>query len=112
MAEGSPGRSTAWAGLRLGGGIGLRDLAWRGMLRGWTQVRPHTHGFVILPGLIPAGELAPAVGELGLLFPSADGFHDGSDPRRARYLGRPLPERGGDLLQSAAQLYRRGPGRR
>ncbi len=25
--------------------------------------------------------------ELGLMFPSAQGFHDGSDPRRGRYLG-------------------------
>ncbi|MGW0809808.1 phytanoyl-CoA dioxygenase family protein [Nonomuraea sp. NPDC002799] len=46
-----------------------------------------THGFVVLPGFIPADELAPAVGELGLLFPSAEGFHDGGDPRRERFLG-------------------------
>ncbi|MGN9911224.1 phytanoyl-CoA dioxygenase family protein [Phytohabitans sp. LJ34] len=44
-------------------------------------------GFVILPGFVPAGELAAAVGELDLLFPSAEGFHDGTDPRRERFLG-------------------------
>ncbi|GAB1688974.1 phytanoyl-CoA dioxygenase family protein [Krasilnikovia sp. M28-CT-15] len=46
-----------------------------------------TDGFVILPGFIPADELKSAVGELDLLFPSADGFHDGTDPRRERFLG-------------------------
>jgi hypothetical protein len=44
-------------------------------------------GFVILPGFIPADELASAVDDLGLLFPSAAGFHDGTDPRRERFLG-------------------------
>jgi hypothetical protein len=44
-------------------------------------------GFVILPGFLPEDELKPALGELDLLFPSADGFHDGSDPRRDRFLG-------------------------
>lgn len=44
-------------------------------------------GFVILPGFIPEEELRPAVDELGLMFPSADGFHDGSDPRRDRFIG-------------------------
>jgi hypothetical protein len=44
-------------------------------------------GFVILPGFLPADELAPAVRELNLLFPSADGFHDGTDPRRERFIG-------------------------
>jgi hypothetical protein len=44
-------------------------------------------GFVILPGFLPADELASAVGELGLLFPSAAGFHDGTDPRRERFIG-------------------------
>jgi hypothetical protein len=29
------------------------------------------HGFVILPGYIPAGELAPAMGELEVVFPPA-----------------------------------------
>jgi len=46
-----------------------------------------TDGFVILPGLIPVDELKPAVGELDLLFPSAEGFHDGTDPRRERFIG-------------------------
>jgi hypothetical protein len=46
-----------------------------------------TDGFVILPGFIPADELRPAVGELNLLFPSAEGFHDGTDPRRERFIG-------------------------
>ncbi|MGA8113969.1 MAG: phytanoyl-CoA dioxygenase family protein [Actinocatenispora sp.] len=46
-----------------------------------------TDGFVILPGFIPADELAPAVDELDLLFPSAAGFHDGTDPRRDRFVG-------------------------
>ncbi len=46
-----------------------------------------THGFVVLPGFIPADELAPAAGELGLLFPSAEGFHGGGDARRERFLG-------------------------
>jgi ectoine hydroxylase-related dioxygenase (phytanoyl-CoA dioxygenase family) len=44
-------------------------------------------GFVILPGFLPADELKPAVSEIGLLFPSAEGFHDGTDPRRRRFLG-------------------------
>jgi hypothetical protein len=41
----------------------------------------HIHGFVILPGAIPAGELSPAVIELEVVFHSAGGFHDGTDPR-------------------------------
>ncbi|MGW5689288.1 phytanoyl-CoA dioxygenase family protein [Nonomuraea sp. NPDC003754] len=44
-------------------------------------------GFVILPGFIPAEELGAAVSELDLLFPSAEGFHDGTDPRRERFIG-------------------------
>jgi hypothetical protein len=47
----------------------------------------HTHGFVILPEFIPADELQSAVGELDLLFPSSEGFHDGTDPRRERFIG-------------------------
>jgi hypothetical protein len=43
-------------------------------------------GFVILPELLSQDDLAPAVAELGLMFPSAGGFHDGSDPRRSRFL--------------------------
>jgi len=46
-----------------------------------------TDGFVILPGFIPADELKPARDELELMFPSAEGFHDGSDPRRERFVG-------------------------
>ncbi|WP_028927056.1 hypothetical protein [Pseudonocardia acaciae] len=44
-------------------------------------------GFAVLPGYLPAEALEPAVSELGLVFPSAQGFHDGDDPRRERYLG-------------------------
>jgi hypothetical protein len=44
-------------------------------------------GFVILPGFLPAAELTSAARELDLLFPSADGFHDGTDPRRERFVG-------------------------
>jgi hypothetical protein len=43
-------------------------------------------GFVVLPGFLATDELAPAVAELGTMFPSADGFHDRSDPRHRRYL--------------------------
>ncbi|MFC4065949.1 phytanoyl-CoA dioxygenase family protein [Actinoplanes subglobosus] len=46
-----------------------------------------TEGFVILPGFLPAEDLAPAVQELDLMFPTADGFHDGTDPRRERFVG-------------------------
>lgn len=46
-----------------------------------------TDGFVILPGFIPAAELKPAVGELDLVFPSAEGFHDGTDSRHERFIG-------------------------
>lgn len=47
-----------------------------------------THGFVMLPGYVPPDGLAPALGELEMLFPSADDFHDGADPQRnARYIG-------------------------
>ncbi|MFE2939936.1 phytanoyl-CoA dioxygenase family protein [Streptomyces sp. NPDC059255] len=47
----------------------------------------HEDGFVILPGFIPHDELKPAAGELDLLFPSAAGFHDATDPRRERFVG-------------------------
>jgi hypothetical protein len=43
-------------------------------------------GFSILPGYLGADDLAPALDELDRVFPSADGFHDGTDPRRARFL--------------------------
>jgi hypothetical protein len=42
---------------------------------------------VMLPGFLPADEIAAAVQELDLLFPTAEGFHDGSDPRRGRFVG-------------------------
>jgi hypothetical protein len=44
-------------------------------------------GFVILPGFIPGEELTSALGELTCQFPSAEGFHDGTDPRRERFVG-------------------------
>jgi hypothetical protein len=44
-------------------------------------------GFVILPGFIAPDELKPAASELELLFPSAEGFHDATDPRRERFIG-------------------------
>jgi hypothetical protein len=44
-------------------------------------------GFVILPGFLPAEVLRPATAELDLMFPSAEGFHDGTDPRRERFVG-------------------------
>jgi len=51
--------------------------------RSWIE-----DGFVVLPGYLPATDLAPAVDELGLLFPSAADFHDGADPERnARFVG-------------------------
>jgi hypothetical protein len=44
-----------------------------------------THGFVILPGFVPAAELKPALGELPAMYPTAEGFHDGTDERRDRF---------------------------
>lgn len=44
------------------------------------------NGFVILPGYLPGEVLRPAITELGTMFPSPSGFHEGSDPRRQRYL--------------------------
>ena len=44
-----------------------------------------THGFVILPGYLSDTELAPVVSELDMVFPSADGFHDATDPRHERF---------------------------
>src|SRR3954447_17296886 len=46
-----------------------------------------TDGFAMLPAFISADELKPATSELELLFPSADGFHDGTDPRHERFIG-------------------------
>lgn len=50
--------------------------------RAWRE-----DGFVILPGFIAPDELKPATSELELLFPSAEGFHDATDPRRERFVG-------------------------
>jgi hypothetical protein len=47
----------------------------------------HADGFVILPAFIPADELSAAASEVDLLFPSSAGFHDGTDPRAARFIG-------------------------
>ncbi|HXH80664.1 phytanoyl-CoA dioxygenase family protein [Nocardioides sp.] len=45
-------------------------------------------GFVILPGYLPTDDLAPALAELEVMFPSAKDFHAGVDPdRNARYVG-------------------------
>jgi Phytanoyl-CoA dioxygenase (PhyH) len=44
-------------------------------------------GFAVLPGFLTVTDLSPAVAELDLMFPSADGFHDRSDPRSTRFLG-------------------------
>jgi hypothetical protein len=44
-----------------------------------------THGFVILPGFIPTAELEPALGELPAMYPTAGGFHEGTDERRDRF---------------------------
>jgi hypothetical protein len=41
-------------------------------------------GFVVRPGLL---DVEAAAAELDLMFPSPDGFHDGTDPRRERFLG-------------------------
>ena len=42
-------------------------------------------GFVILPGFVSATELKPALGELPAMYPTAEGFHDGTDERRDRF---------------------------
>jgi hypothetical protein len=44
-----------------------------------------THGFVILAGFIPAAELQPALDELPVMYPTAEGFHDGTDERRDKF---------------------------
>ncbi len=53
-----------------------------GAQRQWTQ-----DGFVVLPGYLGAEDVAAAQGELGLLFPSAEGFHGLGDERRNRFVG-------------------------
>jgi len=37
------------------------------------------------PGFVPATELKPALDELPALYPTAEGFHDGTDGRRDRF---------------------------
>jgi hypothetical protein len=46
-----------------------------------------TDGFAVLPGYLGGELLAPALGELEQVFPSAAGFHDGTDERRTRFIG-------------------------
>ena len=41
-------------------------------------------GFVILPAFLDGADLAQAVAELPLLFPTADDFHDDAEPERNR----------------------------
>jgi hypothetical protein len=70
---------------------------------GWNPLRPgrvqvvgmqnekvvdtwRTRGFVILPAFLSAEDLAPALGELEAMFPTSEGFHDGTDSRRTRYV--------------------------
>jgi len=43
------------------------------------------HGYAILPGFISAQELRPALDELPAMYPTAEGFHDGTDGRRDRF---------------------------
>jgi hypothetical protein len=57
------------------------DMDFEGIARGWN-----TDGFAILPGYLSAEDLAPARGELEAMFPTPAGFHDGTDPRRSRFL--------------------------
>jgi hypothetical protein len=42
-------------------------------------------GFVVLRGHLSADELQPAILELGSMFPTVDGFHDGTDERRTTF---------------------------
>jgi hypothetical protein len=44
-----------------------------------------THGFVILPGFVPAPELKAARDGLPAMYPTAEGFHDGTDERHGRF---------------------------
>jgi hypothetical protein len=46
----------------------------------------HSEGFVFLPTYLSTDDLAPALDELDLCFPTAAGFHEGTDPRRQRFL--------------------------
>jgi Phytanoyl-CoA dioxygenase (PhyH) len=47
------------------------------------------HGYVVLHGFVTENDLAPAQDELGLVFPTAEEYHDGRDPElQARFAGR------------------------
>ncbi|WP_432884257.1 phytanoyl-CoA dioxygenase family protein [Kribbella sp. CA-245084] len=56
------------------------------MTAGDVAAEWRARGFVILPGFLSAEELAPALGDLGTMFPTPEGFHDGTDERRSRYV--------------------------
>jgi hypothetical protein len=44
-------------------------------------------GFLVLPGFLDPTEIEPALAAIPNHFPTAAGFHDGTDERRARFLG-------------------------
>ncbi len=44
------------------------------------------HGFVVLPAYLRPEDLKPAVAHLYQLFPTAEGYHDGTDPRSGRFV--------------------------
>ena len=46
-----------------------------------------TRGFVVLPRLLSTEDLTLALTELPAMFPTPEGFHDGVDERRARFVG-------------------------
>ncbi|WP_078980912.1 phytanoyl-CoA dioxygenase family protein [Embleya scabrispora] len=52
-----------------------------------VRARWSRDGFVVLPGFLPAEDLASAQAGLEVLHPTAAGFHDGLDPRGRRYVG-------------------------
>ena len=43
------------------------------------------HGFVVLPAYLRPEDLKPALAQLGHLFPTAEGYHDATDPRAGRF---------------------------
>jgi hypothetical protein len=49
--------------------------------QGWR-----VHGFVVLLAYLASEDLVPAQGGLEMMFPTPDGFHDGTDPRRSRVI--------------------------
>ena len=55
------------------------------MDRGSAAREWQTRGFVILPGFVPAAELKPVLGEMPAMYPTAEGFHGGTDERRDRF---------------------------